>query len=309
MKFLRNLFLIPIAIQVVVVIASRPGGAKGSNGVAGANDHASPVSKNSNHNGIGASNGHGSGSSHNQGQNNGHGSGGSHNHGQSNTHGSQGVNSIVNAIRSADQQVHAVNRAIRGVRSGGTINNLDSTLRSLTSTLKTTTTAIQGGGPLGAADIQSLNLAIQPFRQSIGSLVTQLVTRRDTIAQLCGCRVIEGAMNQIRSSTRVMFDSIKSRYNNGGHARGGHGFNDLHSLDSGIASYLNNGFAAFGFTKCIDTAISTMSTWDASTVAVTTIYVTFTSEYTYTPSSLWEWRIQRLFEHIWPPLSRRNVDN
>ncbi|XXG96768.1 hypothetical protein Hte_003059 [Hypoxylon texense] len=252
MKFLRDFFLIPIAIQVVVVIASRPGGPNGigsgggrgnafggSNrkGVAGAHGHGPPGSQNSNHNGIGAGNGHGPGGSHNQ--------------GQGNTPGSQGVNSIVNAIRSADQQVHAVNRAIRGVRSGGTINNLDSTLRSLTSTIKTTTTAIQNGGPLEAGDIKSLNLAIQPFRESIGSLVTQLVTRRDTIAELCGCRVIEGAVNQIRSSTRVMFDGIKNRYNHGGRNRGGHGFNDLHSLDSGIASYLNHGFAAFGFANCI----------------------------------------------------------
>lgn len=252
MKFLRDLFLVPVAIQVVVVIAGRPGGPNGigsgggrgnafggsnRNGVAGAHGHAPPGSQNSNYNGIGAGNGHGPGGSYSQ--------------GQSDTYNSQGIDSIVSAIRSADQQVHTVNRAIRGVKSGGTINNLDSTLQSLTSTIKTTTTAIQNGGPLEAGDMQSLNSAIQPFRQSIGSFVTQLVTRRDTIAELCGCRTIEGAVNQIRSSTRVMFDGIKNRYNNGGQSRGGHGFNDLHSLDSGIASYLNHGFAAFGFTNCV----------------------------------------------------------
>lgn len=242
MKFFRNFYLVPIALLAVAVLASRPGGNKGGGG-RGAKGHSSGGS---NH--MGLSGGHNHGSFGNKG---GHGAGSSNNQGQGNAYGSQGVNSIVNAIRSADQQAHSVNSAIQSIKAGDNIKNFDSTLQSLTYTIETTSTTIDAAGSLQAGDVQSLNSAIQPFQKSIGTLVTQLVSTRDQIAQLCGCRVVEGAMKQIRSSTRVMFDGIKNHVGHGSHSHGKSGFSTLHSLDSGIASHLNYGLAAFGFSNCI----------------------------------------------------------
>lgn len=176
--------------------------------------------------------------------------------GQSNSHGTHGIDSIVAAINSADEQVHTVNLAIRSIKTGGTIDHLDSTLKSLTSTIKTTSKAISKAETFQSDDVRSLRSAIQPLHKSIGSLVTQLVSRKDTISRLCGCRAVQGAMNQIRSSTRVMFDGIKTRIGPAHGIHGRHGFSDLHSLDSGIASFLNHGYNAFSFGNCIVSNLS-----------------------------------------------------
>ncbi|KAI0379620.1 hypothetical protein F5Y04DRAFT_126567 [Hypomontagnella monticulosa] len=295
MKFFRDICLIPIATYVAVVLAGRPGangigssnakghsfGGSNRNGAGGTHNNAASGNRNSNHNGNGNAGSHGSGASHNQGQNN--------------VQSSQGINSIVNAIRSADQQVKTVNVAIRNTKAGGTIDHLDSTLQSLTHTIRATSAAITAAGSLNSGDIQSLKLAIQPFHQSIGGLISQLVGRRETIAQLCACRAIQGALNNIRSSTRVMFDGIKNRVGQGGSprgaghggGRGGHGFSGLSSFDTGIASFLNHGYNAFGFGNCIDiqafpTEVSSYytsetSTWPLSTwTSFATVVVTNT---------------------------------
>ncbi|KAI1384423.1 uncharacterized protein F4822DRAFT_432968 [Hypoxylon trugodes] len=286
MKFFRSLYLIPIAIRIAVVLAGRPGGVNGvgaggnkghafggsnHNGNAGAHGNGSPANKNVNNNGHGGNAGYGSIASHGQ--------------GQGNVQGSHGINSIVNAINSVDQQVHGVNLAIRSIRAGGNIDHLDSTLQSLTSTIRATSNRIAAAGSFNDGDIHSLKLAIQPFHQSIGTLVTQLVARRDTIARLCGCRAIQGAINHIRGSTRIMFDGIKNQVGHGRSFHGGkNGFNSLHSFDSGIASFLNHGYAAFGFANCIDVqaipsslSTYTTSTWTSSTMtAFTTVVVTNT---------------------------------
>ncbi|KAI1092400.1 hypothetical protein F5B19DRAFT_207612 [Rostrohypoxylon terebratum] len=172
--------------------------------------------------------------------------------GQGSSHGSHGIDSIVATINSADEQVHTVNLAIQNIKAGGTIEHLGSTLKSLTSTIKTTSKAISKAKTFRSDDVQSLRLAIQPLHKSIGSLVTQLVRKRDTIAGLCGCRAVQGAVNQIRSSTRVMFDGIKTRIASDHGIHGRNGFSDLHSLDSGIASFLNHGYGAFSFGSCND---------------------------------------------------------
>ncbi|KAI1373395.1 hypothetical protein F4677DRAFT_462333 [Hypoxylon crocopeplum] len=314
MKPFRNLYLIPIVVQTIVILASRPGGPNGigsaakagavggpnHNGIAGANGHSSSGSKTSNQNGSGGGFGGGSGNT------NGDGSVNSHNQGQSNVHGSQGISSIVNSIHSADQQVHTVNLAIRSIRAGGTIEHLDSTLQSLSSTITTASTALNVAGKLHAEDLQSIKLAIQPLHQSIGTLISQLVSRRDTIARLCGCRVVEEAVNQIRGSSRTMFDGIKSHWSQGGAHHGKHGFGGLNSLDSGIASFLNHGFAAFGFGNCVDIVAPSSelsssytttqtSTWAPST-ALTTMVVTNTVTKTVISTS-WYSEVQ-LYQYI-----------
>ncbi|OTB08530.1 hypothetical protein M426DRAFT_7842 [Hypoxylon sp. CI-4A] len=298
MRVFRSFYALSFVICVVAALANRPGGANGigssggkghssgnskNHDAQGAHNHASSNTKNSNQNGSGHQNGHGSVASHDQGHNN--------------AHGPQGVNSVVHAINSADQQVRAVNHAIQNIRVGGSINNLDSSLQSLSSTIGTTSKALTSSGSLNARDVQSLKSAIQPFQRSIGSLIAQLVTKRDTIAGLCGCRTIQNHVNHIRSSTRVMFDGIKNHVGQGGSSRGRHGFNALHPLDTGIASFLNNGYAAFGIGNCIDhaststsstytTTETSTSTWTPTTyTAYTTLVITNTVFKTVTSSS------------------------
>ncbi|OTB13768.1 hypothetical protein K445DRAFT_24263 [Daldinia sp. EC12] len=304
MKSFYGVYLITIAIYIVAALANRLGGANGfgsgsanshhvdgSNhkGLVGAHGNASPGNKHSGHESSKANN-------------NIHGSLASHNHGQGNAHGSNGVHSIVNAIQVANQQTRTVNRAIRSVRAGGTIEHLDLALQSLSATIKTASTAITSARSLHDDDFQTIHSSIQPFHQSIGSLVTQLVGRRDTIAGLCGCRPIQGAVNHIRISTRAMFDGIKNHLSHGGPFHGRHGFGGFHSLDSGIASFLNHGYNSFGFGNCIDfgnipsgltTYTIQTSTWAPSTITdfstvtdistitdFTTVYSTSTNIYT-----------------------------
>lgn len=277
MKSFHSLYLIiSISIYIVATFANRLGGVnrfgsgsasnhhlevsdRNRNGLVGAHDNAAQENKNSNHGS--SNNNHGSGNNNHGSGNKNHGDGSvaSHNEGQNNGHGSHGVNSIVNAIHSANQQIHTVNRAIRSVRNGGTIEHLDLAFQSLSSTIKTTSAAITSAKSLGDGDFQSIQSAIKPFHQSIGSLITQLVARRDTIAQLCGCRPIQGAVNHIRISTRDMFDGIKNHLNHGGPLHGRPGFGGFHSLDSGIQSFLNHGYNAFGFGNCIVSQFSSIT--------------------------------------------------
>ncbi|KAL7627177.1 hypothetical protein AAE478_003953 [Parahypoxylon ruwenzoriense] len=282
MKLFRNLYLIPIVVHTVVIFANLLGGFNGidpgganhrpfgssnygpnygsnNNWHANANDYPFPAGKDSNHNGFGDTSGYGSINNHGK--------------GQGNAYGSQGIDSIVNAIHSADQQVHTVNLAIRNIRVGGNIDHLDSTLRSLSSTITVTSNAIDAVGSFHSGDIQTLNGAIEPFGLSIGTLITQLVSRRDTIAKLCGCRIIEGAVNQIQGATRLMFDGIKSRWNQGGSPHGVHGFGTFHSLDSGISNSLGHGFAAFGFGQCIDFVYTPLQISSTDTTPETSIWV------------------------------------
>ncbi|KAI0138512.1 hypothetical protein F4776DRAFT_670424 [Hypoxylon sp. NC0597] len=266
MRSVNYLYLIPIVVRIVVAFTN----GRGDN------------------NGLGSGNikGHSFGGS----NHNGHGSIGSHGQGQGNVNGFSGVHTIVSAINSAGQEVHTVNAAIRRISAGGTIEHLDSKLQSLSSTIRATSATISTAGPLQAGDVESLKLAIQPFQQSIGTLVTQLVGRRDTIARLCGCRTVQDAVNHIRGSTRIMFDGIKNRFNHGGSPHGRHGFNTLHPFDSGIASFLNHGYNAFGFGNCINfeahTTTQTTTTWAPSTVtASTTVVVTNTVTKTVTSIS------------------------
>ncbi|KAI2776466.1 hypothetical protein F4815DRAFT_449258 [Daldinia loculata] len=311
MKSFHSLYLIiSISIYIVATFANRLGGVnrfgsgsasnhhlevsdRNRNGLVGAHDNAAQENKKSNHGS--SNNNHGSGNNNHGSGNNNHGDGSvaSHNEGQNNGHGSHGVNSIVNAIHSANQQIHTVNRAIRSVRNGGTIEHLDLAFQSLSSTIKTTSAAITSAKSLGDGDFQSIQSAIKPFHQSIGSLITQLVARRDTIAQLCGCRPIQGAVNHIRISTRDMFDGIKNHLNHGGPLHGRPGFGGFHSLDSGIQSFLNHGYNAFGFGNCIDVASSEFSTyyttqtstWAPSTITdYTTVVDTLRVDFTYSPS-------------------------
>ncbi|KAI0883487.1 uncharacterized protein GGS22DRAFT_167096 [Annulohypoxylon maeteangense] len=240
MRHFRCICLIPTIVHLVGAFGNFHGGSNGF-GFEGARGHAPSIARSSDQNGFGGKGG--SGFANSQGN------------GQSNTHGPYRIDSIVNAINSADEQVHTVNLAIRSIKTGGTIEHLDSTLQSLTSTIKTTSHHIAGAESFKSEDVRSLKAAIQPLHKSIGSLVTQLVARKDTIARLCGCRAVQGAVNQIRSSTRVMFDGIKNHIGSGSSAhgiQGRHGFSDLHSLDSGIASFLNHGSNAFSFGNCID---------------------------------------------------------
>ncbi|OTA89554.1 hypothetical protein M434DRAFT_14485 [Hypoxylon sp. CO27-5] len=227
MRSVSYLYLIPIAVRIVIAFTNGRGG---NNGIGPGNMKGHPFGG-SNHNGPGPV--------------------GSHGQGQGNVDGFSGVHTIVSAINSVGQEVHTVNAAIRRISAGGTIEHLDSTLRSLSSTIRTTSATISTAGPLQAGDVESLKLVIQPFQQSIGTLVTQLVGRRDTIARLCGCRIVQDAVNHIRGSTRIMFDGIKNRFNHGGPPHGRHGYNALNPFDSGIASFLNHGYNAFGFGNCI----------------------------------------------------------
>ncbi|KAI8962415.1 hypothetical protein F5Y11DRAFT_347544 [Daldinia sp. FL1419] len=289
MKSSRGFYLISLVIHATAILANRLGGANGfgssgnnnhhfggSNQIRPADSHGNAASGSKDANsGLGNNN-------HNQ-----HGSIGSHNQGQSSGNRLHDVDSIVSAIHSANQQVHAVSRAIRSVRGGGTIKHLDLAFQSLASAIKVTSTSINSARSLHDGDFQSIQSAMQPFHQSIGSLVTQLVGRRDTIARLCGCRSVQGALNHLRLSTRAMFDGIKTHLDHGGSSHGRHGFNGFHPLDSGIESFLNHGYNAFGFGNCIDfgntpsqtsTSYTTQtSTWAPSTVTdYTTVVVTNT---------------------------------
>ncbi|KAI1413591.1 hypothetical protein F5Y13DRAFT_189023 [Hypoxylon sp. FL1857] len=308
MRHFSYLYLIPVAVRIVVALSNGRGG---SNGI-GSGDVKGHSFGGSNHNGAADAHndvppGTGSSSNNGFGGSNGHGAVGYHGQEQSNAHGLAGVDAIVNAINSAGQQVHTVNHAIRNMRTGGTIEHLDSTLQSLSSMIRATSTTISAAGPLEAGDVDSLKLAIQPLQQSIGTLVTQLVGRRETIARLCGCRRVQHAFNHMRSSTRVMFDGIKNRFNRGAAHHGRHALN---SFDSGIASFLNHGYNAFGVSNCVDVGgishtTTQTSTWTSSsltaftTVVITNtvtktvistswisdVYSTYTSEYTSTYTS------------------------
>lgn len=284
MKLSSKLSLIPIVIHTVAILAARLGG--GVNGFGRGGVNGNPIGS-SNRNGV-APNGQSDYGNNNknyqQDGNNGPGSLGSYQQGQQwqqgqqgqqsqqnqqnqqgqwgqqgqqgqnwqdNSANSQGIASIVDSIQFSNQQVNAVNRAVRSIRAGGTIDHLDSTLQSLSTSIKTASTAINAAGSLNTGDLQSLKVAIQPLQRSIGTLVTQLIARKAIIAQLCACRVIEGAFNNIQSSSRVMFDRIKTGSRRGGRSLEGRGFNILHPLDSGIASFLNQGSTAFGFSNCI----------------------------------------------------------
>ncbi|KAI5863345.1 hypothetical protein GGS23DRAFT_620973 [Durotheca rogersii] len=164
--------------------------------------------------------------------------------------GAGGVDPVMNSIHLADHHVGKVNSAVKSIESGGGIDRVNATLKSLSTAIKNVSASLGQVDSFQSKELQSLNGEIESFRLSIDALVTQLITSKGAIGELRGCRIVEGAIVEIQAKIWVVFDGIQSHWGQEEFARDTYGFKAFNSLNSSIASALGRGFDAFCPKNC-----------------------------------------------------------